>query len=163
MGLLDILKAAMGLGSSRSQRTSGTTDSSRQDVDVTVEHEPDTESEDAVKGTGETETEPEGEVEDDADETAAEESEADVEAEADDTDVEAETEADAESEETPDVEGADDSVDTINGIGPSYAERLGEAGIDTVGDLVASDATELAEETDISEKRIQGWIDKASE
>jgi predicted flap endonuclease-1-like 5' DNA nuclease len=150
MGLLDILKAAMGLGSSRSQRTSGTTDASRQDVDVTVEHEPDTESEDAVKGTGkagtESEAEPAADVQD-------EDTEADTEEEADET----------AAEDAPDVQGADESVDTVNGIGPSYAERLGEAGVETVGDLVASDAAELAEETDISEKRIQGWIDKASE
>lgn len=52
-------------------------------------------------------------------------------------------------------------VDDIKGIGPAYSDRLADAGVMTVSDLAAADAAELAEETDIAEKRIQGWIDRA--
>lgn len=60
-------------------------------------------------------------------------------------------------------EGSGDPVDSISGIGPAYAERLDAAGVATVGDLAAADATRLAAETDISEKRLQDWIDLAAE
>jgi len=148
MGLLDILKAAMGLETQSQTGSTTTTDSPQQDVDVTVEHEPDTTSEDAVKGTDDEDSEP----------AAGTETE-----QQDDTEDEAdESEADAESEaETPDLENADDAVDTIKGIGPSYADKLDDAGIDTVDDLVSMGAEPIAAETDISEKRAQRWIDRA--
>jgi predicted flap endonuclease-1-like 5' DNA nuclease len=66
-----------------------------------------------------------------------------------------ETDADTDADES---EGADgESVDTISGIGPAYAERLADAGVETVEQLRAADASELAEETELSEKRIAGW------
>lgn len=52
-------------------------------------------------------------------------------------------------------------VDDIKGIGPAYSDRLADAGVETVRDLAAADAEALAEETDISATRIQGWIDRA--
>ncbi|MFP8956042.1 helix-hairpin-helix domain-containing protein [Natrialbaceae archaeon A-CW3] len=52
-------------------------------------------------------------------------------------------------------------VTVIKGIGPAYADRLAEAGIETVTDLAAGDADELEGTTDISATRIQGWIDRA--
>ena len=52
-------------------------------------------------------------------------------------------------------------VDDIKGIGPAYSDRLAAAGVETVSDLAAADAADLAQETDISEKRLQGWIDRA--
>lgn len=80
--------------------------------------------------------------------------------------VEAEPEPEPEVETEPEPEpntqqGTDESVDVIKGIGPAYAERLADAGVDTVADLAVADATELESETDISAKRIQGWIDRA--
>lgn len=70
------------------------------------------------------------------------------------------------SEDTPveadDPEGADDTpVEDINGIGPAYAQRLRDAGIDTVGDLLAADPADVAESTDLSPKRIGRWQDAA--
>jgi predicted flap endonuclease-1-like 5' DNA nuclease len=56
-----------------------------------------------------------------------------------------------------------DSVDTISGIGPAYAERLGNAGVETVPELREADAVSLAEATDISEKRISRWQERAAE
>jgi len=54
-------------------------------------------------------------------------------------------------------------VDTVNGIGPAYAERLGEAGIETVAELLEADAEALGERTSISGKRIARWQDRAAE
>lgn len=74
--------------------------------------------------------------------------------------------ADGESEPEPDVaagEGSDDPVDQIRGIGPAYAERLESAGIETVGELAAADAADLAERTDVPEGRASNWIERARE
>lgn len=65
-----------------------------------------------------------------------------------------------ESEVSTETE-SDEPVDTIKGIGPAYAERLGEAGVETVGELATADAEDLAGETGIAPTRIQGWIDRA--
>ena len=52
-------------------------------------------------------------------------------------------------------------VDEIKGIGPSYADQLERAGVETVGDLSKAEPEELAESTEISRKRLQRWIDRA--
>lgn len=62
---------------------------------------------------------------------------------------------------TVDADGA--SVETISGIGPAYAERLAEAGIETVPQLLDADPSDLAEATGLSEKRIAGWLESAGE
>ena len=183
MGLLSLLKSVIGLGGSGSDTRSGTRESGQRDVDVAVEHEPDAEpatgSEAAVKGTEtadvtaaetqsatpgdgsatatETETETEG---DDEGVETAEEIGADEEEEATETD-ETEADEDEEAEPATAVENADEPVDTIKGIGPSYAERLADIGIETVGDLLEHDAEEIAAETDLSEKRVGRWLDRA--
>jgi len=59
----------------------------------------------------------------------------------------------------PDAATAD--VQTIKGIGSAYAERLAEADVETVGDLVVADVDALAAETDISDNRIEEWIERA--
>jgi predicted flap endonuclease-1-like 5' DNA nuclease len=87
-------------------------------------------------------------------------------------DAEAETGIDEESEpaETPDLaaasetdEDGDAPVDSVNGIGPAYAQRLADAGVETVGDLVAADVAEVSEIADISESRIERWQERARE
>jgi predicted flap endonuclease-1-like 5' DNA nuclease len=55
------------------------------------------------------------------------------------------------------------SVETISGIGPAYAARLADAGVESVPDLLAADADALAEETGISAKRIGRWMERARE
>ncbi|MEM4782640.1 MAG: class III poly(R)-hydroxyalkanoic acid synthase subunit PhaC [Halalkalicoccus sp.] len=74
-----------------------------------------------------------------------------------DHDVEAEnggSEADTESE---------DDLESISGIGPSYAERLRDAGVETIADLAGADAEAVADETGLSAERIADWIDAADE
>ena len=66
-----------------------------------------------------------------------------------------------------DVAAGDDdrgpSVEEIKGIGPAYAERLAEIDIETVDQLAAADAADIAEGASISEKRAARWIDRADE
>jgi len=51
----------------------------------------------------------------------------------------------------------------INGIGPTYASRLMEAGINTLDDLANADPEELAERLDVIGGRatVQNWIMQA--
>ncbi len=73
------------------------------------------------------------------------------------------TEAEPQEPDTtvPD-ETPSEPVDSIKGIGPSYAKKLGEAGVNTVDDLAGAEPETLAEQTGIAESRIQNWIDQAS-
>lgn len=57
-------------------------------------------------------------------------------------------------------------VETIQGIGPTFAAKLGEVGIFTTEDLLAAGATrkgrqELAKKTEISEKLVLKWVNRA--
>jgi polyhydroxyalkanoate synthase len=63
--------------------------------------------------------------------------------------------------ETPDDEDAD-GVDTVDGIGPTYAERLQDAGIETTADLAAADTDRIAEAAEVSASRAQDWIDQVA-
>jgi predicted flap endonuclease-1-like 5' DNA nuclease len=56
-----------------------------------------------------------------------------------------------------------ESVENVSGIGPAYADRLSEAGIETVDQLLAADPEELAADTDLSAKRIGRWQERAEE
>lgn len=91
-----------------------------------------------------------------AEETEPDDSEADSD-EPDETEPEDTAAAETDSSGSQD----DEPVDVIKGIGPAYADRLEDAGVETVGNLATADADELAEEADISATRIQGWIDRA--
>ncbi len=59
-------------------------------------------------------------------------------------------------------EGTAEPVDSLSGIGPAYSERLSDAGIETIGDLAAADASTLDEATGIGEGRLGDWIERAS-
>jgi predicted flap endonuclease-1-like 5' DNA nuclease len=61
----------------------------------------------------------------------------------------------------PDEDTADHSVDALKGIGPSYAERLGESGIESVADLAEADPGAVADEIDVSESRVERWNERA--
>lgn len=185
MSLVKMLRSVLGLDSDDSEDERGDRSSARR-TEVAVEHEPDTESEDAVKGTG---TAGSGDGEPVAAETDAAGSTASITEEPPDEPGEAAEPAEAagpasqveESEPGPGAEepaveagGADEEaeeageeaegsapVDTISGIGPAYAERLGNAGVETVGDLAAADAAGLADETGLGEGRVTDWIERA--
>ncbi len=59
--------------------------------------------------------------------------------------------------------GGSDRVDleSINGIGPGYANRLRAAGFASVGDLIDADPAAVAEAIGVGADRVQGWIDQA--
>jgi predicted flap endonuclease-1-like 5' DNA nuclease len=57
-------------------------------------------------------------------------------------------------------------IKSIEGIGPAYAEALAKAGIKTTEELLEAAASKkgrqaLAEKTDLSEKRILEWTNRA--
>ncbi|WP_049901686.1 class III poly(R)-hydroxyalkanoic acid synthase subunit PhaC [Halococcus agarilyticus] len=59
--------------------------------------------------------------------------------------------------------GSDGStVETVSGIGDTYADRLRGAGIETVADLAAADVATVADAAEVSESRASEWIDQAS-
>ena len=61
------------------------------------------------------------------------------------------------------VEESGDSpadVETIAGIGPTYADRLREAGIETAGELAERDVAELADVTGAGNSRVEDWLDE---
>lgn len=59
--------------------------------------------------------------------------------------------------------GSADPVDSLSGVGPAYAGRLAEVGIETVADLASADPAEIAAETDLGEGRVSNWVEQANE
>ncbi|AFK20356.1 class III poly(R)-hydroxyalkanoic acid synthase subunit PhaC [Haloferax mediterranei ATCC 33500] len=53
------------------------------------------------------------------------------------------------------------SLQTIDGIGPTYEERLRDAGITTVGQLATAEAATLADRLGVSESRVTTWMEQA--
>jgi len=92
---------------------------------------------------------------DDADEETEEAVESQEAATEDPEDVE------GESSEEPDAGDAPE-VDVVNGIGPTYADRLREAGIETVADLREAEAERVADVAEVSESRAGEWIELVS-
>ncbi len=138
MSILTRIKRLLGLDESRSP-------TSEQPAAVTVEREPDEEQPTI-------DPEPEAsEVSEPSPETKSEESAVE------------ETEPEPITEETSSEDGADESVTSINGIGPTYADRLADAGIDTVSGLASADPEELAESTEIAESRLVRWVETAQQ
>ena len=121
---------------------------------------------------GEVDTDsPEDRVQSAVEEVADAASEA-AEAADDAIEVEADNDADTGAEEADAGDAADqaadaeesgersDDVDTVSGIGPTYADRLRDAGIRTVEDLTSYDPAELAEITDASPSQARDWLDQ---
>ena len=80
-----------------------------------------------------------------------------------DIEVESPDEASSEDDDAADdedgIEAAD--VEVVKGIGPTFAGRLREAGVETVGDLGDYDAAELAEIAETTESRAADWLEQA--
>jgi predicted flap endonuclease-1-like 5' DNA nuclease len=131
-----------------------------EEVDVEIEDEGDGEDEepaaaetDAAASTGS--------MADESGEGVAEEAEATDVTEHAGTEESAAEPAEAAGPVPTEPEEGEEPVDSVSGIGPAYAKRLNEAGVESVADLVAADAAEVADETGISEKRVRGWQDAA--
>jgi predicted flap endonuclease-1-like 5' DNA nuclease len=79
-----------------------------------------------------------------------------------DADVEAEsgTGAGADDGDEPPADAEGDLQD-IKGIGPAYADRLSEVGIESIGELADADYEAVAEEADLAPGRVEQWVDRA--
>jgi len=92
---------------------------------------------------------------------------ADRSADSDDTDAAAEVDAVAEeaAEAAAEATSAEDEpaspdVDTVDGVGPTYADRLRDAGIATVADMLEREPTEVADVTGASVSRVEDWLEQ---
>lgn len=54
-----------------------------------------------------------------------------------------------------------ESIESIEGIGPTYAERLAEAGIDSATALADADPKEVASIAEVSTEQATEWTDRA--
>jgi len=118
---------------------------------VTVERQP------SPEATDEPATE-QGEViePDDSDAEQAEPDESGEESIGEPEDETDDTNADETAGSAPDA-----GVEEITGIGPTYAQRLRAAGIETVGDLAGADLETVADATNAAESRVDDWIAQA--
>jgi polyhydroxyalkanoate synthase len=67
----------------------------------------------------------------------------------------------AEASDAPD-EGKDD-IEGVDGIGPTYADRLREADIETTDDLAAADVETVTDAAEIPESRAEEWLEQVSD
>jgi len=68
--------------------------------------------------------------------------------------------ADAETDTDTGDDASTESVETLAGIGPTYAERLADAGLGTVDALGAADAETIAEAAEVSVARAEEWLEQ---
>lgn len=59
------------------------------------------------------------------------------------------------------VEAADESLQAIDGLGSTYADRLREAGVDSLAALAEANVDLVAETAEVSETQAEKWIDAA--
>jgi len=63
-----------------------------------------------------------------------------------------------------DEDGATEpSLEDLSGVGPAYADRLRNAGVESVADLAGADLEELAADTELPVSRLEDWIDQADD
>ena len=156
MSILQKIKQVFGLSTAGAETESP----GEGGTDVTIEREPDHDAGSEAGLGGETGCE-----------TAAEETTVDAGA---GSGVEAETETELEPEAEDKVEASDaesepeagpgaDPVDVINGIGPTYSDRLADVNIGTVADLAEADPETVADAAKTGESKAMSWIDRAKD
>ena len=52
-------------------------------------------------------------------------------------------------------------IEAVDGIGPVFASRLADAGLDTVRDLATASPDKVAEAAGVSAARARSWIEQA--
>lgn len=65
--------------------------------------------------------------------------------------------------ESIELDEPDKELAVINGIGPTYMERLENAGIQSIRDLAVSTPDEVAEAADVTVEEAHDWIKQAAE
>jgi len=63
--------------------------------------------------------------------------------------------------ETDGGELAGTDLQVLDGVGPTYADEIGDAGIDSVEELADADVVAVAEATDVPVGRLEDWVDQA--
>ena len=171
MGVFDTIRSILGLdGSSDDEKTELTVESESSDdpdidesaaagADATASTDSMTETPSSDPETAAEPAEAAGPATDDMEPETAENIEDDL-PDVEDADDEPESDTEAADESGGDSDG--ESVETVSGIGPAYAERLADAGVETIEELRVADASELAEQTELSEKRIAGWQEQVA-
>lgn len=83
--------------------------------------------------------------------------------ERDDAAISMDVEVESEKEDEPGADGGLNeetrNIQSIDGIGLTYASRLQDAGIKTIADLEAADVEAVAEAAQVSTTRIERWLD----
>jgi len=67
----------------------------------------------------------------------------------------------ARADENAEATDRERSVSVIRGVGDTYADRLAEAGIETLEQLRAADPETVAERTGIGQGRVENWVESA--
>ena len=80
--------------------------------------------------------------------------------EREDSTVETETDREASTESTATDDEEQMQLEAVDGIGPTYADRLREAGIETADDLGNREAAELADVAQAPVSRVEAWLDQ---
>jgi predicted flap endonuclease-1-like 5' DNA nuclease len=149
--IAEVLKGLFGLSET-------TSDESETETNITVERESGEGSVETSDGEGSVETG--GVTTPDAGESTTTTEPDAVETEEGTAEV-GETVEEAEAD-TAETESAA-PVDEVTGIGPTYSERLADAGIETVVELAGADAADVAEAAEVSESRAADWITQAED
>jgi len=93
--------------------------------------------------------------------TAADDEESTTDETTDETAADVTDEATA-GETTDEAASSDTDIETVDGIGPTYADRLRAAGIETVEDLAETDPEAVAETTGASLGRVEAWFEQVA-
>jgi len=163
MGLFEKLKSLLGVEDETDQSPSDD-----RDVGITVERERGENAASSRRAGGE-ESVDAGDDDPEAGSAAAPDGSVSASDAATTTGSESDTATASGAAPTPDAAdaGEDDrrvpseAVDVIKGIGPTYAGRLSDAGIETVADLAGAEAGEVAARADVPEGRLEDWIERA--
>ena len=89
--------------------------------------------------------------------------EADVDADADaeaDVDADADAEADVDADADAEADAETDVEAVIDGVGPTYAERLRDADLGSVDALLDADTETIAEVADVGLTQAEDWLDQ---
>lgn len=76
---------------------------------------------------------------------------------------ELESTVDAEAESEAETDSRGDDLQRIDGLGPTYATRLRDDGVESLNDLRESDVETVAAAADVGEARAENWIEAAQE
>lgn len=166
MSVFNLIRTVFGLSSSSSNRSTSKSDRSTSDYAVDDETESDDAADDAAASdtdaTASTGSLTEDMVDDEDVAKEPAEQGTDVSNHSG-TDRSADEPGEAAGPVPTDPDEGAEPVENVSGIGPAYAKRLQDAGVETAQQLLDVDPADLADRTELSEKRIEGWQERAED